>query len=61
MALTPVIDIDAFLQPISDDAPAGTDPRADTSSSSLYYQTKDARNAARSAERSAVELGGPPP
>ncbi|PWE55638.1 type VI secretion system protein TssA [Metarhizobium album] len=61
MALTPVIDIDALLQPISDDAPAGTDPRADTSSSSLYYQTKDARNAARSAERAAVDLGGPPP
>lgn len=57
----PVIDIDQLLAPISDDYPAGTDPRADQSSSSLYYRTKDARNAARSAERAAVDLGGPAP
>ena len=56
-----VIDIDAILSPISDEAPAGTDPRNDTSSTSLYYRAKDARNAARSAERSSVEIGGPPP
>jgi type VI secretion system protein ImpA len=37
------------------------DPRADTTSNSLYYKTKDARNAARSAERAAVEMGGPVP
>jgi type VI secretion system protein ImpA len=61
MALPQVIDIDALLAPISEEAPAGTDPRADTTSSSLYYKTKDARNAARSAERAAVELGGPVP
>lgn len=56
-----VIDIDALLNPISEEFPAGTDPRSDTSSSSLYYRTKDARNAARSAERAAVEIGGPAP
>ena len=51
MALPQVIDIDALLQAVSEDAPAGTDPRADSSPTSLYYRTKDARNAARSAER----------
>lgn len=56
-----VVDIDALLNPISEDLPAGSDPRADSSSASLYYRTKDARNAARSAERAAVEVGGPPP
>ena len=61
MALPQVIDIDALLQPISEEAPAGTDPRSDSSPTSLYYRTKDARNAARSAERAAVELGGAPP
>lgn len=57
----PVIDIDQLLAPISDEYPAGTDPRADQPSSSLYYRTKDARNAARSAERAAVDFDGPPP
>jgi type VI secretion system protein ImpA len=61
MALPQVIDIDALLAPISEEATAGVDPRADTTSSSLYYKTKDARNAGRSAERAAVEIGGPPP
>ena len=61
MALPQVIDVDALLQPISEEAPAGTDPRSDSSPTSLYYRTKDARNAARSAERAAVELGGAPP
>lgn len=61
MALPQVIDIDALLQAVSEDAPAGTDPRADSSPASLYYRTKDARNAARSAERAAVEVGGAPP
>ncbi|MET2826753.1 type VI secretion system protein TssA [Mesorhizobium shangrilense] len=56
-----IVDVGGLLKPISEDAPAGTDPRADTSSSSLYYRTKDARNAARSAERASVEIGSPPP
>jgi type VI secretion system protein ImpA len=56
-----VIDIAALLAPISDDAPAGVDPRTDMSANSLYYRVKDARNAARSAERAAVEFGGAPP
>ncbi|MEW9617653.1 type VI secretion system protein TssA [Shinella sp. S4-D37] len=61
MALPQVIDIDALLQPISEEAPAGVDPRSDSSPTSLYYRTKDARNAARSAERATVEIGGAPP
>jgi type VI secretion system protein ImpA len=56
-----VIDIAALLAPISEEAPAGTDPRADTSATSLYYRTKDARNAARSTERSSVDIDAPPP
>ncbi len=61
MAVPQVIDIDGLLNPISEDAPAGSDPRQDTSSASLYYKTKDARNAARAAERASVEIGGAPP
>lgn len=61
MASPRVIDVDALLAPISEDAPAGADPRTDTSPSSLYYRVKDARNAARAAERAAVEIGGPTP
>ncbi|MCR6502762.1 type VI secretion system protein TssA [Shinella sp. CPCC 101442] len=61
MALPQVIDVDALLQPISEETPSGVDPRSDSSSTSLYYRTKDARNAARSAERAAVEIGGAPP
>ena len=55
------IDVDALLAPISEEQPAGADPRADTSATSFYYRTKDARNAARSAERASVETGSPPP
>ena len=55
------IDIDALLAPVSEEAPAGSDPRSDRRSDSLYYQVKDARNAARSEERGAVETGGATP
>ncbi|MGI6853553.1 type VI secretion system protein TssA [Mesorhizobium sp. 1B3] len=61
MASPQVIDLETLLAPISEDAPAGVDPRSDTSPNSLYYRVKDARNAARAAERSAVEIGGPMP
>jgi len=55
MTSQPVIDIDALLEPISADLPGGTNPRADSSATSLYYRVKDARNAARSAERGALD------
>lgn len=61
MASPQVIDVEALLAPISEEAPAGADPRSDSSPNSLYYRVKDARNAARAAERAAVEIGGPTP
>jgi len=54
MVSDPIIDIDALSQPIAGDNPAGSDIREDVSPSSLYYQLKDARSAARAAERAAA-------
>jgi type VI secretion system protein ImpA len=56
-----IIDIAALLAPVSEEAPAGSDPRSDKQSDSLYYRVKDARNAARSEERGAVETGAATP
>jgi type VI secretion system protein ImpA len=59
----PVLDFDTLLAPIEGDNPAGMDLRTDTSPSSAYYAIKDARNAARTAERqiSKGEEGVSPP
>lgn len=46
-----IIPLENLLKPISEDNPAGEDIRMDTSPSSVYYAIKDARNAARAAER----------
>jgi type VI secretion system protein ImpA len=46
-----VLDLEALLAPISETAPTGTDLRDDSSPQSLYYRLKDARTAARAAER----------
>lgn len=46
-----VFDIDALVQPISDENPCGIDLRENANANSLYYQIKDARQAARAAER----------
>jgi GNAT superfamily N-acetyltransferase len=43
MTTPPVLDVEALLAPISDEAPSGVNPREDISPSSLYYQIKDAR------------------
>ncbi|MDX1692238.1 MAG: type VI secretion system protein TssA [Ketobacteraceae bacterium] len=51
MASPAVIDIESLIQPISEDAPAGEDIRADRSPTSVFYKIKDARERARSAER----------
>lgn len=59
MSAPPVIDLEALLAPISDDAPAGADPRADSSPTSLYYRVKDARNAGRAAERASLDVTAP--
>lgn len=45
------MDINSLLQPISEDAPTGIDPRSDSSPKSTYNTLKDARNSARAAER----------
>jgi type VI secretion system protein ImpA len=46
-----VIDLAALLAPIEGEHPAGADPREDFSPNSLYFQLRDARSEARSAER----------
>lgn len=52
MASPPTLDIDQLLTPIDGDNPAGVDLREDVSPTSDYYAVKDARSAARAAERS---------
>ncbi|MFG1462661.1 type VI secretion system protein TssA [Xanthobacter sp. DSM 24535] len=50
------------LQPLSEEAPSGTDPRADVSVSSRYLRVKDARASARRVERANdVDGDGAPP
>ncbi|HEX7760607.1 MAG TPA: type VI secretion system protein TssA [Caulobacteraceae bacterium] len=46
-----------MLAPVSEAAPAGVDLRQDSSPTSPYFQLKDARSAARRAERAADEGG----
>lgn len=46
-----VLDFAKLLAPVPGDKPTGADLRANTSPSSPYYKVKDARTAARSAER----------
>ena len=59
MASPPVIDIEALAAPLPGERATGSNLREDPSSSLLYYQVKDARKAARDAERiAAVEDEG---
>jgi type VI secretion system protein ImpA len=61
MASPNILDFDALLKPIEGDNPAGPDLREDPSPASKYFATKDARSAARAAERGAdieAEQGG---
>ena len=51
MASEEIIKLDDLLQPISEENPVGDDIRDDSSPTSPYYTIKDARNAARAAER----------
>lgn len=55
MATPAVIEIDALLAPIPGDSPVGSDIRADSSPASAYYKIKDARSAARAAERGNID------
>lgn len=52
MASPSTLDIEQLLTPIDGDNPAGVDLREDVSPTSDYYAMKDARSAARAAERS---------
>ncbi|WP_427023968.1 type VI secretion system protein TssA [Aureimonas ureilytica] len=61
MSLPAVIDLETLSRPFGDDAPSGSDPRADSSGQSLYYRVKDARSASRAAERANVDAGALPP
>lgn len=49
-----IIDIEALTQAVSEQQPQGSDIRADASPASIYYRIKDARNAARAAERASM-------
>ncbi|MDH5179565.1 MAG: type VI secretion system protein TssA [Gammaproteobacteria bacterium] len=54
-----IADIETLLQPIAEDNPVGKDIREDNSPTSIYGKIKDARNAARAAERHSVfDTGG---
>lgn len=55
MATAEVLAVEELLEPVTEDAPAGEDLRADSSPNSLYYRVKDARIAARAAERANIE------
>lgn len=59
LASPPVLDVESFLQPISDDSPVGEDIREDFSPTSVYYKIKDARNEARATERQATMAEDP--
>jgi len=63
MASPEILAVEDLLQPISEEAPCGVNVRDDTSPSSSYYKIKDARSAARDAERQleASDEGGEPP
>lgn len=54
MASEQVIPLDALLDPISDDSAVGVDIREDDSPNSEYYAAREARSAARAAERSNI-------
>jgi type VI secretion system protein ImpA len=60
MASQEVLDVSRLLLPIDGPTPAGEDLRADSSPNSLYYLIKDARSAARAAERQIVTDEGEP-
>jgi type VI secretion system protein ImpA len=57
MASPPTIDIERLLQPISNDAPCGAALKEDSTTAPLYYEVKDAREAARAAERAGARGG----
>lgn len=57
MATPETLDFESLLAPLPGDSPTGADLRQDFSPTSVYYQIKDARAAARAAERSGAVAG----
>jgi len=51
MSSAEILNFEKLLAPCENNSPFGDDPRLDSSISSLYFKVKDARNAARSVER----------
>jgi type VI secretion system protein ImpA len=51
MASPETLDLELLLRPISEDRPEGVELRDDPSGQALFFQTKEAREAARSVER----------
>jgi type VI secretion system protein ImpA len=60
LASPATIPLEALLAPVSEDEPAGTNIRLDSSPTSVYYRLKDARSGARMEERRAEADGGIP-
>jgi type VI secretion system protein ImpA len=58
MTTPPTIDVELLLRPIPGDCPAGPDLRVDAALAAVYHDLRDARAAARSAERRVVQDGG---
>lgn len=56
MSSPDILDFERLLAPIPGDQPAGSDLRKDSSPNPIYYQIKDARSAARAAERNLEAL-----
>jgi type VI secretion system protein ImpA len=54
-----ILDFDKLLAPLNGEKPTGADLRADSSPGSAYYAVKDARSAARNAERQMVMAEDP--
>lgn len=54
MASAETLPLGSLIAPISESAPAGVNVRLDADPASLYYRIKDARTAARAAERQAL-------
>lgn len=52
MASPDILDFEALVAPIAGEMPTGQDLRQDSSPNPVYYRLKDARSAARAAERS---------
>ncbi|MGH7127221.1 MAG: ImpA family type VI secretion system protein, partial [Planctomycetaceae bacterium] len=57
MATPDVLEFERLLAPISDEQPAGPELKEDEALSNVYYGVKDAREAARSAERQLLMAG----